>query len=167
MIDQAQIDVFIDALSRYFNHLDTSIEEGACALSCRTGYGLEVGAPYLLKSTQPMGLDFTGMISVSGNSTGTIFVSARSALLQLVLLSHGEKELSIKHKRDLIGEIANTLAGNARRHLGAEFHISTPRVLEGALEPVNYKLSSRCFILPFRWRSNKAELIISVQPKTP
>ena len=63
---------------------------------------------------------------------------------------------------DLIGEIANTLAGNARRHLGPDFHISTPKVISGDLDAAAFGLSPRCFILPFRWKSNVAELVISI-----
>lgn len=155
MSERAHIDVFIDGLTRYFSHLDASLND--------TQPTLEIGAPYLLKASQAMGLDFTGMIAVSGNNLGHIFVSAHSALLKRILLSYGESDLSDTHKRDLVGEIANTLAGNARRHLGTDFHISTPRVLEGTLETSNYKLSSRCYVLPFRWKSSKAELIVSIQ----
>ncbi len=155
MIDRAHIDIFVDGLSRYFTHLDAAIgDRNSC---------LEIGAPYLVKTDQPLGLDFTGMILVSGNRDGTIFVSARSALLKRVLLGYGESDLSREIKRDLVGEMANTLAGNARRFLGGDFYISTPKVLEGPLEPSRFNLSSRCFVLPFRWRSNKAELIISLK----
>ena len=47
--------------------------------------------------------------------------------------------------------------------LGADFHISTPKVIEGVIETTRFKLSPRCFVLPFRWKSNVAELIISVE----
>jgi len=154
MMERMHIDVFIDGLTRYFKHLDSS----------RIGdnLSLEISAPYLLESTQSLGLDYTGMISVSGSNSGIIFVSAKNALLKLILLSLGESEFSSELKRDLIGEIANTLAGNARRHLGEGFHISTPRVIKGPIITTNYRLSSRCYVLPFRWKSNKAELIISI-----
>ncbi len=157
MNERAHIDVFIDGLSRYFNYLATELEE--------PNSSLEIGAPYLLSTSQPMGLDFTGMISVSGNNLGYIFVSANSALLKRILLSYGEVDLSDMPKKDLIGEIANTLAGNARRRLGADFHISTPRVFDGGLEPSKYQLTSRCYVLPFRWKSSKAELIISIRER--
>jgi len=154
MMERKHIEVFVDGLTRYFHHLDTA----------RIGLSgnLEIGAPYLLKNTQNMGLDYTGMISVSGLKAGTIFVTAKSSLLRLILLSHGESAFSTELKRDLVGEMANTLAGNARRHLGPDFHISTPHILEGPVNTQSYRLSSRCYILPFRWKSNKAELIVSI-----
>ncbi len=155
MIERAQIDIFIDGLTRYFTHLD--IEVGGVPGA------LEIDAPYLLKSSQTMGQEYTGMISVSGENTGTIFITAGSALLKRILLSYGEQELNNENlKRDLIGEVANTLAGNARKYLGAGFHISTPKVLQGPLQAKRLQLDSRCFVLPFRWRSSKAELIVSL-----
>ena len=159
MIERAQIDVFIDSLKRYFRHLD--------GVASGPANKLEIGAPYLLRDAQTMGLGYTGMINVSGTQSGTVFVSAGSTLLKRILLSYGEHNLSSEHKRDLIGEVANTLAGNARRHLGAEFHISTPRVLEGPIDPKRFDLNDRCFTLPFRWRSNKAELIVSINSAKP
>lgn len=155
MREQAHIDVFIDGLSRYFNHIDSSGNKGRSEL--------EISAPYLLKNTQVMGLDFTGMITVSGRSIGNIFVTANSALLKRILLIYGEVELGVRHKRDLIGEIANTLAGNARQHLGTDFHISTPHVFEGPLETDKHQLGVRSYVLPFRWKSSKAELIVSIK----
>jgi chemotaxis protein CheX len=151
---QKHIDVFIDALTRYFDHLDVSItgERGS----------LEIAAPYLLQSNHSMGLDYSGVISVTGDNNGYVFITAKSSLLKYILLSHGEIEFSHTLKEDLVGEVANTIAGNARRKLGAGFHISTPRVLTGALDPSGYTLSSRCYVLPFRWKSNRAELIVSI-----
>ncbi len=159
MIEQAHINIFIDALARYFEHLDAQIggKENK----------LEVGAPYLLKSDHALGQDYTGVISISGSRWGTVFVTTGGALLKRILLSYGESELGDPYKRDLIGEIANTLAGNARRQLGAEFHISTPTVMQGKLDSSRFKLSSRCFVLPFRWRSNKAELVVSISKEKP
>jgi len=154
MIERKHIDIFIDGLKSYFGHLDLSVrgDQGT----------LDIGAPYLLESDKAVGLDYTGMISISGNSTGYIFFSAKSALLRFILLSYGESRFSDIFKRDLIGEVANTLAGNARKNFGPDFHISTPTVLEGKIDPKNYSLNSRCYVLPVRWKSNKAELIISM-----
>jgi len=156
MIERKYIDVFIEGLKTYFDHLDSIFNgppEGT----------LEVGAPYLLKSDQNLGMGYTGLINVTGSSMGTVFVSAPGVLLKRILLSYGESDLREEFKRDLIGEIANTLAGNARRYLGSEFHISTPRILLGQLDLSNYTLSQRCYLLPFRWRSSRAELLISIQ----
>ena len=154
MMEGKHIDVFVDGLKHYFDHLDitTTGSKGT----------LDISAPYLINSQQKLGLDYTGMISVTGNRTGYIFFSAKSSLLRFILLSYGESDFSERFKSDLVGEVANTLAGNARKYLGSDFHISTPTILANGIDASNYKLSKRCFVLPFRWRSNKAELIVSI-----
>ncbi len=170
MSERRYIDVFIDGLIGYFDHLNESvglprsvINQSEADQHSAQSVGLELGTPYLLKNEATIGLDFTGMISVSGSSVGTVFVSAPRALLKRILLSHGELELGDEFMRDLVGEIANTLAGNARRELGADFHISIPRVIQTPINTKDYSLDTHCYLLPFRWRSSKAELIISVK----
>ncbi|MCH2189390.1 MAG: chemotaxis protein CheX [Gammaproteobacteria bacterium] len=155
MIDRSHIEVFVDSLTRYFTHLNQSTGSHSD--------DLEISAPYLLSSKELVGFDYTGIINVSGRHSGKVFITARSSMLKRILLLLGEQELNEELRRDLIGEVANTLAGNARRHLGADFHISTPKVIEGVIETTRFKLSPRCFVLPFRWKSNVAELIISVE----
>lgn len=154
MIDRAHIEVFADSLTRYFKHLT----ESTGSLS----QDLEISAPYLLESDNISGLGYTGMIHVSGRYSGKVFVTARSSMLKKILLCLGEVDLNEELRQDLIGEITNTLAGNARRHLGTEFHISTPKVIKGTIESARLTLSPRCFVLPFRWKSNVADLIISL-----
>lgn len=170
MSERRYIDVFVDGLIGYFDHLNESLgssrsvtKNSELGQRSTENVGLELGTPYLLKNEATIGMDFTGMINVSGSSVGTIFVSAPRALLKRILLSYGEAELRDELLRDLVGEIANTLAGNARRELGADFHISIPRVIQAPLNTKDYSLDAHCYLLPFRWRSSKAELIISVK----
>ena len=158
MTERQTIDVFIDGLIRYFENLDEALKVGDEGFE-----NIEIGTPYLLQSTKRLGLDYTGMINLSGDYKGSVFVSAPNALLKRILLCYGEAEFSVELMRDLIGEVANTLAGNARRHLGSNFHISVPTVIKGALNTKKLDLNQRCYLLPFRWRGNKAELILSVQ----
>lgn len=170
MSERRYIDVFIDGLIGYFDHLNEAfglsrsvMKNSELNQQNAASVGLELGTPYLLKNEATLGLDFTGMINVSGSSMGTVFVSAPRALLNRILLSYGEAELGDELLRDLVGEIANTLAGNARRELGADFHISVPRVIQAPLNTEDFSLDAHCYLLPFRWRSSKAVLIISIK----
>lgn len=157
MIDRTHIDVFVDALTRYFEHLTESTDSTESIED-----NLVISAPYLLNNDNILGLGYTGMINVSGRYSGKVFVTARSSMLKRILLCLGEVDLNEGLRQDLIGEITNTLAGNARRHLGAEFHISPPKVIKGEIKSTGLRLSTRCFVLPFRWKSNVADLIISL-----
>ena len=61
MKQQKVIDVFIDDVSRYFDHLEGGPSE------------LKIGAPYLERAEDKLGCDYTGMASVCGSSQGFVF----------------------------------------------------------------------------------------------
>ena len=142
-----EIGVFVDGVSRYFAQFADSQE----ALE----RDLVIGAPYLIDASTNLSFRYNGVISVTGDVRGVVVFTASSVLLKYILLSLAEPEISEFLIKDLVGEIANTIAGNARRELGSSFHISPPRV----------HLSSfgrRSFVLPIQWRKNSARLIVGL-----
>jgi len=64
--------------------------------------------------------------------------------------------------RDLVGEVANTISGNARRDFGGDFVISVPSVLSGEPQAIAPKSGTRSFIIPINWRSHSAKLVVSL-----
>jgi len=128
-----QISVFIDGLKRYFSHLNDNNESE-----------LDFGVPYLVKNAEPLGRDFTGVIAISGSNQGYVFFSSGRSLLSSILLGHGETQFTVAYMKDLVGEIANTIAGNARATFGEEFTISPPKTISGPIETTmldsNYKV---------------------------
>lgn len=142
------IDVFIDGVKAYFEHLE------------KDSLGLDIGAPYLVRCEDSFGSDYTGMISVVGSSQGFVFFSAPRSMLKHMLLSYGESDLRDQVLGDLVGEVANTISGNARRKMGGDFHISPPTITRGKIGQEFLKFSSRSYVMPLRWRNNIAQLII-------
>ena len=61
---------------------------------------------------------------------------------------------------DLVGEVANTIAGNARKHFGSEFLISVPTVLFGRPDNIIFPRHLKNFVIPITWRSHRSYLII-------
>ena len=153
MINHKQAEVFVDGISQYFKHLTTNES---------VNNSLEIGAPFMLDYAQETGLDYTGSIAVSGNDRGNIFFSATSCLLKTILLNYGVSDLTKSKHKDIVGEVANTIAGNARRHLGNQFLISTPTVIEGTLSSNHYDKSNRSYVIPLRWKSKSAQLIVNL-----
>jgi chemotaxis protein CheX len=74
-----------------------------------------------------------------------------------------ETDMSHDNLCDLVGEIANTLSGNARRDFGHQFAISVPSVITGRAEPVEYPANARPIVIPIDWRNYHARLIICLQ----
>jgi len=142
------IDVFINGVNNYFEQVDHKPSE------------LRVGAPYLVKANETLGSDFTAMISVNGTSEGFVFFSAPRVMLKYLLLSYGEAELTEALLSDLAGEVANTIAGNARRDMGDGFLISPPTVTREKIKREFLGFSSRSFVMPLRWKNATAHLIV-------
>src|SRR5436190_18504968 len=101
-----EIKVFIDGVVRYFQRA--------------TGEPAEVDAPYL-KGEDSVALDFTGVIGISGRHRGAVYFTSGAEQLTELLRHLGETEIGPSEQADLVGEVANTIAGNARQYFGSEF----------------------------------------------
>jgi chemotaxis protein CheX len=143
-----QLQVFIDAARDYF--------------SISTGDDAEVGTPYLIESDQPIVNEYTGLIGVSGVRKGCIYVTASQVMLKAVLVRMGVKTLGKEEIADLVGEIANTISGAARKEFGGQFHISVPMVVSGSVDSVHLPKSVKCYAIPIAWKSYNADLVIGL-----
>ena len=62
-------------------------------------------------------------------------------------MSLGETDTSEEMLIDTVGEVANTLSGNARESLGKNFIISVPKVVKGYPDRKN-STNQRVYVLP-------------------
>ena len=120
-----------------------------------------IGSPYLADSP-PAVSDYTGIISISGKRAGVVYFTAPKSVLTVLLMKMQENDFSHETMRDLVGEVANTISGNARRDFGREFVISVPAVLSGEKPEIPQKPGLRSFIIPINWRSHSAKLVVSL-----
>ncbi|MFQ3246350.1 MAG: chemotaxis protein CheX [Arenicella sp.] len=148
MQHQQLINIFIDSVKAYFDHLGDA--------------ELDIGTPYLITNIGDIGLDYNGVIAVFGDTDGSVVFSANRSILKYILLSLGEVEFNEPSIVDLVGEIANTIAGNVRRELGENFQISPPRVVKATLNQGSPASDQRSFMLPLRWKSKAAQLLVSL-----
>ncbi len=145
-MSEDQLKVFIDGVVNYFQHT--------------TDKDVKVGAPYLVNNTEPTAFDYTGIIGISGPYRGTVYFSAPRILLTHLLLSLGEEDTSTSNVLDLVGEVANTISGNARAQFGHEFMISVPIMLEGAPTKIHMPEHLRSYVIPIYWKSYSAAVVI-------
>ena len=75
--------------------------------------------------------EYTGIINITGKREGVVYFTAPKAMLTVLLMKMQESDFSHETMRDLVGEVANTISGNARRDFGRDFVISVPSVLSG------------------------------------
>ena len=84
-------------------------------------------------------------------------------LLRSLLLQVGETDVSDNNFCDLVGEVANTISGNARVHFGANFMFSVPIIVKGSAEAIQVPRNIKAYIIPLRWHKHEAALIVSLQ----
>lgn len=144
------IEVFSKAIGDYF---ETS-----------TGRRAEVRTAYLLdQAAAPcLGNDYNGLIEISGGYTGCVCFSAPTKLLSHLLLASGENEFGDHKHADLVGEIANTLAGQARRHFGEQLGISTPRTFRRHDGLPKRDSHFPPYAIPLLWHGYAADLVVSL-----
>lgn len=146
---EKKLQVFVGIVENYFNQFQKT--------------DLLVDTPYLLENEQPQVREYTGVIGISGNKKGVVYVTATEKMLREVLVSMDETELSDELLIDLVGEIANTISGNARTEFGPDFHISVPFVFKGVPQSVILPKNERSFIIPVTWQSQEGEIVICLQ----
>jgi len=148
-VNENDIKVFVEGATHYFQHVS---DEPAV-----------VQVPYLISHNESLIYDFTGIIGISGNRRGNVYFTAPRPMLKFLLMVQGEPEITDENCSDMVGEIANTLSGNARRDLGKDFMISVPVVLQGKPEQLLLAKGNRSFVIPIQWRQYTAALVVSLE----
>lgn len=147
---EEKIQVFIDGVDRYFNEAHQ--------------LGAEIGTPYLVENSTPQAYDYTGIIGISGQLyKGCVYFTAPKVLLRNILLSMEEDGYREENLKDLVGEIANTISGNARSEFGDAFIISVPIVIAGAPDDVYLPHNTHSFVIPLTFKKYHADIVISLQ----
>ena len=98
---ESEVGVFVDSVLNYFGN---TVQQSA-----------QCGTPHLSLGEAPEISDYTGVITVSGKRSGLVAFTAPKSMLSVMLMRMQETDLSHENLCDLVGEIANTLSGNARR----------------------------------------------------
>lgn len=142
------IEVFTHGILRYFAEV--------------SGAQAEVGAPFL-KGKDTVILDYTGAIGISGDRKGGVYFTAgRRALEDLVQAVVGV-EADEDALKDMAGEIANTIAGNARESFGSNFMISIPMVVVGMPNTIEMPTRVPTYVIPIVWKDHKAFLVVGIE----
>jgi chemotaxis protein CheX len=143
---ESEVAVFVDGVLNYFG---TTVQQDA-----------QCGTPHLALGERPEVSDYTGVIQVSGKRTGMVAFTAPKSMLSVMLMRMQETDMGHDNLCDLVGEIANTLSGNARRDFGQQFQISVPSVLSGRGSQLEYPAATRPIVIPIDWRNYHARLIV-------
>jgi chemotaxis protein CheX len=148
MLKEAEIRTFVEGTTHYFA---TSGQQAAT-----------VGSPYLVMDGRPGTYEYTGVIGISGARKGIVYFTAPRGMLTVLLMRMQETDCSEESILDLVGEVANTISGNARRDFGKSFVISVPTVI--ARDPDKVAAPhSRSYVIPINWRAHSAKLVVCLE----
>ena len=145
MNDQ-DIQVFITGIRRYFESL-------------RKDLRVVIEPPFLKDEEKPF-LEYTGIIGISGKAHGAVCFTANGVMLERILRFLNEAPVNGELIRDLVGEIANTLSGNAREEFGRDFLISVPIVSTDRNVCFPFPRDCRNYVIPIIWQTEKAFLLV-------
>jgi chemotaxis protein CheX len=146
---EIELKFFIDVVTTYFGQVT---QEPAA-----------MGIPYV-KKAEPVVLDYTGLIGISGPRKGGIYFTAGPRLLsELTRVILGVVDAEEETLLDMVGELTNTIAGNVRKSFGGDFLISVPMLIKGKPEDILLQLKPPVFVIPLNWRREKAYLVVGLE----
>lgn len=130
------------------------IASTANALKTMTGQEITRGVPFVKGSFEALA-DVSGVIGLAGDATGSVVLSFPFGLAGEIYQAltgepAGERDPAIA---DVVGEIANMVAGGAKAafaDLGVHFRISVPSVVVGPLHTITGKSDTPCIVIPFQ-----------------
>lgn len=146
-LNEEELKLFVDSVRNYFK-VTTSQEP-------------QITSAFLATSDVE-GLDFNGLVTFSGSYNGHVIVSMPPKLLRELLLLQHETDLSDGNLLDAVGEIANTLAGNARKVLGHGLDISVPIKLQGA-SGIKARVRKHPYVITLRWNHQPAIVCVDME----
>ena len=148
-MNESDLRVFIDGVVHYFGQMSES--------------PASIQTPYLKENDSALAHEYTGIIGVSGRKKGCVYFTTPGSLLRHLLLTIGEENTSHDALCDLVGEVANTISGNARSYFGPEFMISVPVVVDGQPDRIRLPKDIRSYVIPVVWRNYEAAVVISLE----
>ena len=148
-INDSELKLFVDSVRNYFKVV-TRHEPQITSAFLATGEIESHG--------------FSGLVSFSGSYRGHVMVSMPAALLRELLLLQHETDLSEANMLDAVGEIANTLAGNARKSLalGTDLNITVPVKFQGNSE-LKQRVRKLPYMITLRWNHQHAIVCIHLE----
>ena len=146
-LEEDELKLFVDSVRQYFRVLARQEPQVTSAF---------------LATGDLQGHDYNGIVTFSGAYQGHVIVSMPGLLLKELLLLQGETDVSRANLLDTVGEIANTLGGNARKTLGSELQISVPVKLHGSAG-IRARVRKHPYAITLRWNLQPAVVWIDME----
>ena len=146
---EVDLHFFIDSTLNYFE-----------AVATEQAYA---DIPYI-KDEKPVVLEYTGIVGITGTKKGCIYLTTHGEMLaELAKQILGIAEVSNEDIKDLVGEIANTIAGNVREAYGSDFMVSVPVIIEGKTKDLKLPEEIYTYVIPLNWGDHRSFLVVCLE----
>ncbi len=144
------VNTFIESLENYFAKLTKTAAQTS---------------PPFVKSQEQLELnDCTGMIGISGNKKGFVYISGDLDMFEELIKRYvGLKNPSTNNMLDMAGELANVVSGNVRETYGKDFMISVPVVFRGKPEQLKFPDDVPIYVIPIKWNGFDARMVVGIK----
>ena len=146
-LNVADLRLFVDSIKRY--------------LLVTTRHEPQLTSAFL-GTAEVEGFEYHGLVNFSGSFNGQVVVSMAGKLVRELLQQ--ETNLSEGNLLDAVGEIANTLAGNARKTMEPELQISVPVKIQGS-HGIKTCVRKHSYIITLCWGHHAAMVCVDMERK--
>jgi chemotaxis protein CheX len=125
----------------------------------------EVGKPHL-KEGPGTTYDVSGVIGFSGDIVGSVVLSFQFETAKKMVngLVGMEIDPSSSDFADAVGELANMIAGNAKKDLGILANIAVPTVIIGQGHVIGRLSGVPCVVIPCRTSAGEFAVEVNIKP---
>ena len=153
-------------------HAESSSDLDGFAHGARTYFATQakqpasVGTPYIVNDDELPAQEFTAMMRISGERSGTVYITASRAMLTIMLMRMGSDDITTERMCDALRGLAQSMVRGAREQLGNDVLVWEPVVAANRLanRPANqYGLQGRrALVTPIHWRKYTAQMVMSI-----
>jgi chemotaxis protein CheX len=150
------------ATSKLVVHFINSIREVLATMASIT---VAIGKPSLKADPAPL-YDVSGIIGFSGNFSGAMVLSfqTRTAIAIVKAFAGADIPPNSPDFGDAVGELANMIAGSAKKSFGAETSIGVPSVIIGKGHTIARLQGVPCVIIPCNTMAGDFALEVCIKP---
>lgn len=108
-------------------------------------------------------LDYSAIIGISGAIKGGAYITASTAMVDDLLVAMGMSAGDDPMRRDMIGEAANNITGNAGEAYEENFKISVPIIVTGDDHNIQLPVKIPAYSFPCEWKGHKLFYIVGTE----
>ncbi len=128
-----------------------------------TGRRARVEAP-VPEHSSPVALEFSAVIGITGCCRGVVYLTMSEEMTAQIYRDMGYHDPVQNAGMDLVGEILNTICGNAREEMGREFEISVPVAVSGRQSLVRFSCEDSIYSAAITWCGHRGYIYICLEP---